>query len=303
MIKERFRLMYMPSHGADIKQIGLDTKKFWFFSSLFLTTLVLIIVLVIGSFTRLFHNYRIVSLKNDRENLRQELLAIKGQVHDLNTLLASVEETGDELRTVANLPEIDDDTRQVGVGGGSFEFGYFPDDISRSSAEIKLDLDKIQRAVSLEKNSLGELSTVLSQKQEQRKYWPSIKPIVGGTIDDQFGFRSHPLTGRIQDHKGIDMPHRKGTPVLATADGWVKEVRNNYRLNKSYGRYIVIDHGNGYQTLYAHLSKAGVRVGEKVKRWQVIGEVGMSGGTTGYHLHYEVRQGNKPVDPEYYIYN
>jgi murein DD-endopeptidase MepM/ murein hydrolase activator NlpD len=303
MIKERFRFMYLPAGAADIKQVSFDGKRFWFFSSLFFVSLVCLVAFCIGIFTRVYQNYRIVSLTNDRAKLRQELLSFKSTVASVTDRLAQLETTGDELRNVAALQPIDKDIREVGVGGGSFEFAYYPDEMSRISGEIKLDLDKIERAVNLEKSSLREITTALSEQQDLMVHFPSIRPIVGGQIRDDFGFRVHPLTGKIQEHKGIDMPSREGTRVLATADGVVKVVKSNFKTNKSYGQYIIIDHDYGYETLYAHLSKIDVRPGEKVKRWQVIGEVGQTGATTGPHLHYEVHHNERVVDPEFFIVN
>jgi murein DD-endopeptidase MepM/ murein hydrolase activator NlpD len=104
-------------------------------------------------------------------------------------------------------------------------------------------------------------------------------------------------------HDGVDFPARKGTEVLATADGTVKVAKKLYTPNKSYGREIVIDHGDGYETRYAHLSKVKVHKGQKVSRWEVIGEVGQTGRATGDHLHYEVILSGKRQNPEHYIYN
>ncbi|HDQ45407.1 MAG TPA: M23 family metallopeptidase [bacterium] len=303
MIKERFRVMYLPKNGADIKHFSFDGKRFFISSAILVLSLFFIATFTIGTFTRVFQNYRIISLTNDRAKLRQELLAIKSMVAGLNDRLAQLESTGDELRNVAALQPIDKDIREVGIGGGSFEFGYYPDEISRTAGEIKLDLDKIERAVNLEKSSLREITAALQEQQDLWSRFPSIRPIVGGVIRDPFGFRVHPLTGKVQEHRGVDIPSREGTRVLATADGVVKIAKSNYRTNKSYGQYIVIDHGYEYETLYAHLSKIYVRPGEKVRRWQAIGEVGQTGATTGPHLHYEVAYNGRVLDPELFIVN
>jgi murein DD-endopeptidase MepM/ murein hydrolase activator NlpD len=301
MLKERFRLMYMPANGTDIKQMSLDWKNFYFYLSLFTISSILFGALLVGSVTSLYQNFRIVGLKNDRERLQKELLAIKGKVADLSDRLALVEDTGNELRNVAALDAIDSDIRQVGVGGSSFEYRYYLDDMGRTTGEINLDLEKIERAINLERTSLDEITVTLKDREDRIDHFPSIIPILDGRITSRFRFRVDPLTGKLTDHKGVDIPMPEGTNVLCTADGRVEIVKTLFKPNKSYGQCVVIDHGYGYRTLYAHLSKIHVRQGQQVKRWEIIGEVGETGRATGPHLHYEVIANNKRVDPESFI--
>lgn len=295
--------MYMPAGGTDIKQMSLDWKRFFLFCSFLTLFSILAGALLVGSVTSLYHNFRIVGLQNDRERLQKELLAIKSKVVNLSDRLALVEDTGNELRNVAALEPIDNDIRQVGVGGSSFEYRYYLDDMGRTTSEINLDLERIERAINLERTSLDEITATLKEREDRINHFPSIRPILGGRITSRFCFRVDPLTGKLTDHKGVDIPMPEGTNVLCTADGEVEYVKTLYKANKSYGRYVVVNHGHGYKTLYAHLSKIHVRRGQKVKRWDVIGEVGETGRATGPHLHYEVIANNKRTDPESFIMN
>ena len=303
MLKERFRLMYLPANGADIKQVSLDWKNFTLYVTLVTVISILLGALLVGSVTSVYQNLRIVGLKNDRERLQKELLAIKSKVTDLSDRLALVEETGNDLRNVAALDPIDNDIRQVGVGGSSFEYRYYLDDMGRTASEVNLDLERIERAVNLERTSLDEITSTLKEREDRVNHFPSIRPILGGKITSRFRFRVDPLTGKLADHQGVDIPMPEGTNVLCTADGVVETVKTLYKPNKSYGRFVVINHGYGYKTRYAHLSKIHVRQGQRVKRWDVIGEVGETGRATGPHLHYEVIANNKKVDPESFIMN
>ena len=306
-MEERLRLIFLSKDRTDIRQISLTWKKFYIFSALFVVTSIVVTGFAIGLFTRLYHNYRIMSLENDRRDLQKELLTIKEKVSTLSTQLAQIETMGDELRNVANLTPIDSDIRQVGVGGSSppgyFDFGYYPDEIRKTSVEVNLDLDKLERAVRLERTSMTEIATKLQVQQNQINHFPSIRPILGGRITDRFGYRLDPFTGKICHHPGIDIPMPRGTKILATADGVVVLARTKHSPRETYGNEIIIDHGYGYKTLYAHLSKVLVRRGQKVKRWDPIGEVGATGRTTGNHLHYEVIYAGKRQDPENFIYN
>jgi murein DD-endopeptidase MepM/ murein hydrolase activator NlpD len=307
MFKERFRLMCLSKNGIDIRHYSLSLKQFITFLSLLFLFFLASSIIIIGIVTKSFHNYRIAALENDREKLQHELLNMKSQVSQLSQQLSKLEVTSDELRTVANLPAIDNDTRQVGVGGpiyySGLDFLNYPDNISETALEIRLDLDKLERMLHLEKSSLTEIASKLQQRQEFLNCFPSICPVVNGHITEKFGPRIHPITNVRHIHKGIDIPARLGTAVLASGGGTVVLVNRKYKPNVSYGKEVVIDHGNGYMTRYAHLNKILVRDGQKVKRWDPIGEVGETGQTTGPHLHYEVMKDGHLENPEYFIMN
>jgi murein DD-endopeptidase MepM/ murein hydrolase activator NlpD len=125
---------------------------------------------------------------------------------------------------------------------------------------------------------------------------PSLWPVVG-PITSSFGEREDPINGEGAFHSGVDISATFGTAVRATADGVVRSAG----MESGYGREILLDHGNGIETLYGHLSGFAVTAGQEVREGQVIGYVGMSGRTTGPHLHYEVRIHNTPVNPHKYL--
>ncbi len=125
------------------------------------------------------------------------------------------------------------------------------------------------------------------------RYLPIGKPVTGGTVSSKFGKRKDPLNHRSAFHTGVDIRAKKGDPIHATADGVVlKAFRNG-----GYGNYVVIDHGNGYTSSFAHMQKYMVHKGDKVKRGQLIGLVGSTGRSTGSHLHYEIALKDKPINP------
>ncbi|MBN1779556.1 M23 family metallopeptidase [bacterium] len=307
MLKKRFRFICLSRNGIDIKQIDFTVRQIYIASSAAFVFLMMVAALILGLSTKLYHNYRITALEKDREKLQHELLTMKERVSQLNSQLTHIESSSDELRTVANLPEINNDIRLVGVGGPSdyagLDFLNYPDEITETAMEIRLDLDKLERSVQLEKSSLTEIATRLQERQDYYDHLPSIMPIINGTITEDFGFRIHPITNRPQNHKGVDIPSRVGTKVLAAAGGTVIEAKSKYKPNHSYGKEILIDHGNGFCTRYAHLNRILVRAGDKVKRWDTIGEVGETGATTGPHLHYEVMLNTELQNPKYYIFN
>jgi murein DD-endopeptidase MepM/ murein hydrolase activator NlpD len=125
---------------------------------------------------------------------------------------------------------------------------------------------------------------------------PDLWPVMG-PITSSFGQREDPFNGEGAFHSGIDISAGFGTPVHAAADGVVQTAS----MESGYGREVVLDHGNGIETLYGHLSGFTVTAGQQVREGQVIGYVGMSGRSTGPHLHYEVRIHNTPVNPHRYL--
>ena len=126
---------------------------------------------------------------------------------------------------------------------------------------------------------------------------PSRMPLNSATLTSDFGMRTHPVLGGRRNHKGIDLAQPTGTPVYATADGFVSKAEPF----SSYGNYIQIEHGGELQTRYAHLSGYAVAAGEPVRKGQLIGFVGSTGRSTGPHLHYEVRIAGEAVDPRPYM--
>lgn len=138
--------------------------------------------------------------------------------------------------------------------------------------------------------------------------WDSIYRVPSGmpissvdfkNLSDKYGYRKHPIYKRWIFHEGVDISAKVGCDIFSTADGIVEKVIIS---NNGYGNRIVINHGNGYKTLYAHLSGFNVKKGQKVKRKDVIGYIGNTGTSTGPHVHYEVLLNNRPVDPSKYFY-
>jgi murein DD-endopeptidase MepM/ murein hydrolase activator NlpD len=304
MFNEKIRLMVF-SRGTELKQLSVNPRQFYGYSAAIAVSLIVFLSLMIHLFTGLFHSVRITLLEKDRNNLQKELLLYKETIAALNERMTDVEKTGDALRNAVGLSVIDQDIRQVGVGGSfsanASDYNFYLDPINQTSAEIKIDLNKVEREIQLEKASLNEITM---RQQEQANFahsLPSIRPILGANVVWNYGLRIDPFLDKIAPHEGVDIPMPVGTAVLATADGTIEVAKTIYTPFKSYGMEVVIDHGFGYKTRYGHLSKILVKPGQRVKRWQQIGEVGQTGRATGPHLHYEVLNSEKPQNPWVYI--
>jgi murein DD-endopeptidase MepM/ murein hydrolase activator NlpD len=163
--------------------------------------------------------------------------------------------------------------------------------------------DKLSKQLYILSKSFDEISLLASKKKELLSCIPAIQPVNNkqlGMISSGFGVRIDPIYKVRKFHSGLDFTARVGTPVYATGDGKVLEAEYN---RGGYGMAILIDNGFGYQTLFAHLSKFYVRVGQKVKRGELIGAVGNTGKSTAPHLHYEVHKGKVSLNPIYFFSN
>ena len=241
--------------------------------------------------------------------LRKETQAQKSQIHFFSSRIETIEKQLSKLkdfdkriRIIANLDKGQEPNPFMGMGGPS------PSDIrDRMTSEkdedalarqMKADLERLQSETFAQEQSLSELEKELESKKDVLAHTPSIWP-VAGWVTSNFGFRTNPFTGLSQMHEGLDVSNRVGTPIIAPADGIVSDVGND----NAHGRIVVLSHGFGITSRFSHLSKANVKVGQKVRRGDKIAEVGMSGKTTGPHLHYEVRLSGIPANPIRYILN
>lgn len=164
-------------------------------------------------------------------------------------------------------------------------------------------LDDVTRRLYLQSRSLDELQILATDKENMATAIPAIWPIDQRNLRNNigsYGGRLHPIYKRYIKHEGIDLPATTGDPVYATGNGIVKATDIGYR-SKGYGRQILVDHGFGYMTRYAHLSQIDVEPGQYVTRGEQIGRVGSTGGSTGPHLHYEVIYMGRTVNPVNYF--
>lgn len=159
-------------------------------------------------------------------------------------------------------------------------------------------LDDLIRTAESQRRSFEELQAALKKIRQRLNCTPSIWP-ARGWVSSGFGYRRDPFTGLRQFHEGLDISNRIGTPVVAPADGVVVQVWKDWKM----GLTLKISHGYGITTLYGHLHKVLVEVGQRVKRGQKIALMGNTGRSTGPHLHYEIRLNGKAVNPRHYILN
>jgi murein DD-endopeptidase MepM/ murein hydrolase activator NlpD len=168
--------------------------------------------------------------------------------------------------------------------------------MSESQLPEQNELDLLKQDLDQQIRGLQEIKTTIARKNAIKQSTPSIRP-TNGRISSNFGRRSSPAGRGSTNHEGIDIAAPRGTPIRATADGTV----SFSGTRSGYGNVVMINHGNGYVTLYGHNSQNKVKAGQKVKKGQIIALVGSTGVSTGPHVHYEVRVNGRPVDPRKYF--
>ncbi|MCR4659289.1 MAG: M23 family metallopeptidase [Bacteroidales bacterium] len=247
------------------------------------------------------------------KSLKREIAQYKRQVKNLNermnradAVLKDLEERDDNLyRTIFEAEPIPSEVRNSGIGGVERYADLEGYDCSESLIATSRKIDDLTKRLYVESRSLDEIYGMARTKNERMAAIPAIMPVPKQRckIVSGFGVRYHPILKSRRAHTGIDLAAHKGTPIYATGDGTVIAAGRNLKSLAGYGVVCVIDHGYGFQTLYAHMSDVKVRAGKKVKRGELIGYVGSTGLSQGSHLHYEVILNGKRVDPVYYFYN
>ncbi len=245
-------------------------------------------------------NLRTASMSRENSTLKSRLASLNGKLNDMQAYMNRLGNSDDLLRTSVDLPFIPPDQRKASIGGVAENPDY---GVSSSANTLISDasksLDALEREAKLQEGSYADIMKKYKSNQRLFGHIPAIDPIQGGGIIDGFGMRFHPILHVRIMHEGIDLDAPFGSQVHATGDGVVTYVGRR----GGYGKLVEIDHGFGYTTLYAHLSKYLVREGEKVKRGQVIALSGDTGMSTGPHLHYGVEKDGVFVDPTHYFFD
>ena len=248
----------------------------------------LTVTFAVGSYSRMLWkvgNYN--ALRHDQETLKKQYRQLQGTVVDTNQRLDSLQSLATEVAMTYGVlryhPAAFDDPDSPADSQDAFD----------RSVEQYTFLKRNAAAIAI---SNAGLRLMPAMSFADSTYTPAIWPVLGH-ITDSFGERLDPFSGEGAFHTGVDVATDYGAPVHATADGIVTIAETH----SGYGRVVVIDHGFGITTWYAHLSAFSAVPGARVKRGEVVGYTGISGRSTGPHVHYEVRMNNAPVNPWRYM--
>jgi murein DD-endopeptidase MepM/ murein hydrolase activator NlpD len=283
--KPRFYTFMIVPHDAEGRPISLKLPASWLKTALFLA---IFSVLVVGSsivYSTLISR-KLINYANTLSRSREQQAVI-------NSFSDKTSKVG---QAINELVEKDNELRKLlGLRGWESKVKVTTDHGSAEARpnKVSLEFDLADAKLAERRQSLEELEQWVAVVRSRFAQTPSTWPIYG-RIASFFGYRAYPWRGV---HTGIDVTARYGAPVRATAAGVVSYV--GWRTG--YGKTVEIDHGFGVATLYGHNSAFAVQPGQKVSRGQIVSYVGMTGWTTGPHVHYEVRRGGRPVNPMAYL--
>jgi len=234
--------------------------------------------------------------------LREQLKAKESQIVEFDQTLAKIQERDRGIhRMILGMDPIDENIWNGGVGGSDRYAKYR--DLGASGdlmAAVQQKADVLKRHLALQSESLDAIAEAAKKKEERFASIPSIKPVRSDKLARNikllsgFGMRIHPIHKVRKMHAGIDFTAPRGTAIQSTGDGTVVRVQ---KIRTGYGNNVTIDHGFGYKTLYAHMSRIDVKQGQKIKKGEKIGLVGSTGSSTAPHLHYEVVHNGRKVNP------
>lgn len=271
----------------------------------FVSAVLVSAIIIISVTMRYFPSPREQALINELSDTKNQITSLQSEFGLVTKELDYLQERDANVhRMIFGMDPIDSDVWNGGVGGhdkyADFKMYKNTGDLL---IETKSKVDKLKRQLVIQSKSLDEVEDLSNKREEMLAAIPAIKPIRSDKLQRNirslsgFGMRMHPIFKRRKMHTGIDFTCPQGTPIHASGNGTIAKVIHK---KSGYGTHIIIDHGFGYRSLYAHMSTVDVKVGEKIKRGQIIGGVGNTGTSTAAHLHYEVLYKGQKVNPIHY---
>lgn len=297
-VKYRFNA-HTLSYDKIVISFKTRLKRFLAVSS---TTLATSILIAFG-ILQFYESPRMRSLHKENERLLTQYELMYKDLGTVEKVLDEIEQRDNNLyRVIFESDPIPSTIRKAGFGGVNRYSKLESFDNSELVIKTAEKLDILSKQAYIQAKSYDDVMKMAMSKEELVAGMPAIMPISNKSLKSTasgWGYRIHPIYKIKQFHYGMDFTANIGTKVYATGDGVVKDVQS---IGGGYGRWILIDHGFEYETLYGHLNAFNVKIGDHVRRGTVIGYVGNSGTSTGPHVHYEVHKNGEPVNPQYYYF-
>ena len=295
---------YYDTKTLSYKRIKLSklekTKRF----SYFIFSSAIIGLIMIVTFFQFFDSPKEKRLINEINHLVNQYEIIDNKMSKIELVLDDIQKRDDNIyRTIFEADPIPTSIRKQGFGGINRYKELEGYSNSKIMIETSTKIDQITKQLYLQSKSFDEIIDLTKDKLSMLASIPAIQPVSNKDLKRMasgYGYRIHPIYKTRKMHAGMDFSAKTGTEIYATGNGTIKKVR---RSKKGYGNYVEINHGYGYKTLYAHMSKFIVKQGQKVKRGELIGYVGNTGTSVAPHLHYEVIKNGKKIDPVNFYYN
>ena len=284
-----------------IELSGLNKLKrlFYFLIGSAFTGLIMVII-----FFQFFDSPKEKRLNREIDVLTTQYKIVEDKLNQVELVLDDIQNRDDNIyRVIFEAEPIPRSIRKAGYGGvNRYQNlrGFSNSELIISTSE---KVDQISKQLYIQSKSYDEIIELARNKADMLAALPAIQPVSNKNLSRMasgYGYRIHPIYKTRKLHTGMDFSAKTGTPIYATGDGKISKVRKSRR---GYGNHVIIDHGYGYKTLYAHMIKYIVKRGQKVKRGEVIGYVGSTGTSVAPHLHYEVHKDGRKINPVNFYYN
>lgn len=286
---KKFSILIIPEGSHKVRRFLVSRKALTIVGSTVGVMLLILFAISIDYLRTKVDRHELTRLRSENHEQQKELRLLATRLEDLRKEMVVLAQNDAKVRAMAQLGRSKSEI-QVGVGGPPEE------SLGADLAGIQRQIDQMREAIDLRRESQEELHGFLADQRSLFSAKPKGWPVHGWTTSG-FGVRMSPFSGNRVMHEGIDIAARIGTPIHSPADGVVTQAE----FVDGYGRLVVLDHGYGYKTYYGHNSKTFVKVGQKVRRGDLLAAVGNSGSSTGSHLHYEVRFNGVPVNPKKFL--
>ena len=297
------RKYYLNSDTLRFERVRLSPKQRIRFYVVFSLGLIALAVLFRFGFERYYPTPRQVIYERENTTLRSEYVSLNTQLQEVESQLAELRNRDDRFyRSILSLEPIPASIREAGTGGSERDIHLRNLRDPGMVVNVSHRIDKISNRMQIQSSSLENIYEEALSNQHFLACKPSINPISSADpcwLTSGYGYRNDPFTHKRTAHHGIDLAGPYGLDIHCTGEGTVISAGNR---RYGYGKEVVVDHGFGYTSRYAHLQEILVKRGQKLNRGEVLGTLGSTGRSTGSHLHYEVRKGGRTVNPMYFFY-
>ena len=301
MAKAKF---YYDSDTLSYQPIEKKPKRFFRNIFLYLVSFCLIGLIGFVVFSLFLKPPSELEALRELNNLKFNYELLEKRMEESTAILEEIQQRDNGVyRVIFEAKPISKEERSAGFGGSNRYKNLNGYKNSELIKEVTQKMDVLAKRLVIQSKSLDEIVKLAKNKADMLASIPAIQPVANKDLKRMasgYGMRIHPIYKTRRMHWGMDFSAPQGSKIYATGDGIIKSAKKS---RKGFGNHIIISHGFGYETLYAHMSNFNVRRGQKVKRGDLIGLVGSTGSSTAPHLHYEVKKDNKKLNPVYFYHN
>ncbi|MGB1032062.1 MAG: M23 family metallopeptidase [Flavobacteriales bacterium] len=299
----RYRYKYNPDRLV-YEKVPFGTRDYVWWTVKALLLIGVVSAASIFTFNYFFESPQLVDTRRENDFLVKEVTHLSKEIDEMSQVLTAIQSRDDEIyRNIFGANAYPPHLRKPGIGGSDRFKTYKGYNNSEMIIDARKKVSELQRSLVSQSKSFEEVFSLAKSNSEMLASIPAIQPVRNEDLKRMasgYGWRIDPIYRVKKMHWGMDFTAPTGTEIFATGDGVVVRVENKAT---GYGRNVIIKHGYGYETLYGHMSQIKVRLGQKVKRGEVIGLIGNTGKSVGPHLHYEVIKDGQKVNPAHFYFN